>query len=130
MSFRTQSDSLVGAFSNTINGLAVGNTSLGNTDPNMTFMPLFVILETVAITGSASLAPTISTGITAANYTDISPNNTNNNLKTLHGVGRQSIESLGNATIAPNSQIFCRVSSAATVATVLTIRVSIIGLYY
>jgi len=130
MSYRAFTDNVVTLFSNTVDGKTIGNYSLGTTDPNMRFMPFAVSAETIAITGTVTVAPTLSSGITAASYVDIAANSTFTTLTAINGVGRQSLIANNLLTIAPNSQVFCRVSTAATGGTVLTIRYCIIGVYY
>lgn len=131
MTFRSYSDGIVGAISTTVNALVVGNYSMGTTDPNMRFMPQLAIWETIALTGTATGTATISAGITSSNYDDILQQDSNANLETLNGVARAGLASVTDPlTIAPGSTVYCRVSTAATGATVLTVRLVIIGIYY
>ncbi len=130
MSFRTRGESQVIAFSNAVNALTIGNYSMQFTNPGMRAVPQYAISEAIVITGTATLQPTLSTGITSANYNDISPNNSNVNLRTLRAISRQDLGGLSLISIPANSNIFCRVSVAGTGATVYTVRMIIIGFYF
>lgn len=128
MSYRTAADSVI-LYTNAVNGLTIGNYQLAVTDPNMTFLPIDALWECVAITGTSTGTPTVSVGITGPNYTDIMGAANNTNVGVIRGIARSG--ALGSIpVIAPNSTIFCRVSAAGTGATVLTIRMLLIGVYY
>src|ERR1044071_3921221 len=115
-----------------INGKATGNTKIFTT-PNTSFkfVPIGIHVEYTDITGVLGLAPNITIGTNPTTYNNIASSNALATLLSSVGLVSPSAFTIANAIppIVKNTDIYARVTTAATLYTAYKLRADIFGYY-
>ena len=111
-----------------VDGKTAGNTSIYTLEPsNLNFYPTQIIVRAVNI-DTAIIKPTISIGTNSPNYDNIATGSLLNTVTSLLGITTQPQSVSTSPALAAGSQIYARVSLAATAAA-YTFKVDIAGYY-
>lgn len=109
-----------------------GNTKI-YTIPNtiFRFVPIGVHAEYVALAGSIGLAPSIAVGTNSPNYNNIATSSSLATLLSTLGLTTPSAFTIANnlAPLTANTEVYARVSSAATIFSAYTVRLDLFGYY-
>lgn len=106
---------------------STGNTSLGRTENGMErFYPKFATIEVKAVSGIVSLG-SISIGTNSTSYDNILSATLMTSLNAVNKVLTLDVVGV-NGSIAPNTEIFVRVSGIVNAA-VYTVEVTLFGFY-
>lgn len=117
----------------TVNLLSTGSTQLFTTENGtQRFVPMFIHLEVTSLTGTIVTGASFSVGSNSTSYNNLLPITASSTgiLGNLFGIQQFNVLTAAATTsIAANTSIFLKVTTAAVGPTVYTVRPDVIGYY-